>query len=372
MRLRVLMIVSYFHPVLGGSEQQALHLAAGLIKRGVHVSVLTRRIKGLPRFEQVMDIPVYRSIRTIQFNKLFGITYILSVFWFLYRKRNSYDIIHCHIAQGFHSIVALLIKSLFKKKVIIKVAATGPISDFTMIKKVVFGDTFLNKLKSADRIITICSQSRQEALGQGIPASSIIHIPNGVDIDYFKPLSSGEDKENKVIFIGRLDAMKGVHVLLKAFKQLRDEGLQACLNIIGDGPDRDKYESMARDMDLNNSVNFSGEIKEVVSFLRKSTMFVLPSLSEGLSNVLLESMACALPVVATRVGGNTDLIQDGMNGILVDSENPGQLSEAMMNILKDKILAKQLGAAARKTVERNYSINHIIDKYVKLYKQLLS
>ena len=66
------MIISYFHPFLGGSEQQALHLSAGLIKRGVHVSVLTRSIKGLPRFEQVMDIPVYRSIRTIQFNNFNG------------------------------------------------------------------------------------------------------------------------------------------------------------------------------------------------------------------------------------------------------------------------------------------------------------
>ena len=372
MKPRVVMIISYFYPILGGSEQQALNLAAGLVKEGISVSVLTRRIKGLPLYEKIMNVPVYRNIITIQWQKLFGISYILSVFWFLYRERHSYDIIHCHIAQGFHSIVAILFKSLFKKKVIIKVAATGPISDFVMMKKVIFGNSFLEKLKNADRIITICSQSEKEALQEGFLPTTVMQIQNGVDVQYFKPLLSDRKKHNRILFIGRLDYLKGVHNLIQAFNGLIEEGMNAYLEIVGDGPDREKLENLARDLDINDYICFRGEIKGVVSLLQESTMFVLPSLSEGLSNVILEAMACGLPVVSTRVGGTTDIIQDGINGMLVEPDNVGQLSNTMKQLLKNKKLTEQLGNEARKTVEIKFSMEQVVTKYLKLYDQLLS
>ena len=372
MKPRVVMIISYFYPILGGSEQQAFNLAAGLVKEGISVSVLTRKIKGLPLFEKIMNVPVYRNIITLQWQKLFGITYILSVFWFLYRKRHSYDIIHCHIAQGFHSIVAILFKSLFKKKVIIKVAATGPISDFVMMKKVIFGNSFLEKLKNADRIITICSQSEKEALQEGFLPTTVMQIQNGVDVQYFKPLLSDRKKHNRIVFIGRLDYLKGVHNLIQAFNGLIEEGMNAYLEIVGDGPDREKLENLARDLDINDYICFRGEIKGVVSLLQESTMFVLPSLSEGLSNVILEAMACGLPVVSTRVGGTTDIIQDGINGMLVEPDNVSQLSNAMKQLLKNKKLTEQLGNEARKTIKIKFSMELVVTKYLKLYDQLLS
>jgi len=372
MKPRVVMIISYFYPILGGSEQQALKLAAGLVNEGISVSVLTRRIKGLPIFEKIMNVPVYRSIRIIEWQKLFGITYLLSVFWFLYRKRHSYDIIHCHIAQGFHSIVAILFKSLFKKKVIIKVAATGPISDFVMMKKVIFGNGFLEKLKNADKIITICTQSEKEALQEGFLPSTVMQIKNGVDVHYFTPLLSDSTKQTRILFIGRLDYMKGVHNLIEAFNGLIKEGMNAYLTIVGDGPDREKLENLASVSGLNDHLSFCGEIKGVVSLLQESTMFVLPSLSEGLSNVVLEAMACGLPVVATNAGGTTDIIKDGINGILVEPDNVGQLCNAMKKIIVNKSMAEQLGNEARKTVEIHFSMEQVVTKYLKLYEELLS
>ena len=364
------MIISLFYPSLGGSQQQALILSEHLIKKGIPVSVLTRSLKGRPSFEMIRGIPVYRRIQTLPWGKWFGVTYLLSVLWFLYRQRHTYDIIHCHILQGLHSAASLLLKFFFKKKVIIKVAATGPLSDFSTLRKMFLGNLLLKKIRSADRIVTVCAQSKQEALKQGFRPSSIIQISNGVDTRCFKPSPSGRVSAGKVIFVGRLDAMKAVHVLIEAFKKLKDEGSAASLDIIGDGPDMDRLKRLKDSLGLNRSVNFCGEKQGVVKHLQESTVFVLPSLSEGLSNVILEAMACALPVVATRVGGNVDIIEDGQNGMLVDCNDPEQLSRALQAVSEDRDRAKKLGAAARKTIESRFSIEQVADQYCNLYKEL--
>jgi glycosyltransferase involved in cell wall biosynthesis len=369
MNPRVLMIISFFYPHLGGAEQQALRLAEQLIRRGMQVCVLTRKFKGLPAHEVVRGVPVYRAIRTLPWGKWFALTYMLSVFWFLLRRRHTYDIIHCHLLQGFHSVVAIVFKVLFQKKVVIKVGATGPLSDFVMLKNVFLGDFLLKKITRVDKLITVCSQSTAEALQEGFTVHQIAQIPNGVDTNQFKPFSPSDNQKN-IIFIGRLDQMKGVQVLFEAFKTLKEDGVAAQLNVIGDGPDRDKLQKLARDIGVNDSISFCGAVAEIIPYLQKSDLFVLPSLSEGLSNVLLEAMACSIPIVATRVGGNIDLIRDGENGILVEPENSNQLSEAMQKILQDKALAKKLGSEARKTVEQRFSLISIADKYISLYREL--
>jgi len=370
MQPRVLMIISFFYPHLGGAEQQALQLAEQLARRGVQVCVLTRKFKGLPAHETVRGVPVYRAIRTLPWGKWFALTYLFSVLWFLLKKRRSYDIIHCHLLQGFHSLAAILMKALFKKKVIIKVGATGPISDFRMMKNLFGGGFLLRQTPRADRLICVCSQSAGEALQAGFSPMQVAHIPNGVDIGFFKPAPVTENRQT-ITFAGRLDYMKGVHILLEGFKQLRDEMKNVQLTIIGDGPDREKLQNCAREKGISDAVNFCGEAEEIVPYLQQSAVFVLPSFSEGLSNVLLEAMACGLPVVATRVGGTIDLVQDGFNGILIEPDNAGQLYQAMKKILQDKDLAKALGVQARKTAAEKFSLKSVTEQYVSLYQTLV-
>jgi glycosyltransferase involved in cell wall biosynthesis len=370
MKPRVLMIIPLFYPFLGGAEQQALIIAELLIKKDVPVCVLTRSIKGLPPHEVIRGIPVYRSIKTLPWKKWFGITYMLSVFCFLYCRRASYDIIHCHVLQGFHSPVAVLFKFFFNKKVIIKIAASGPLSDFRSQKKGLFGNFLFKIIKMADRIITVCSQSEEEALRVKLPASTVIKIPNGVDTNTFVPSSFVKNSKNKITFIGRLDKMKGAHILIEAFKKLKDDGSAVNLDIIGDGPEIDRLKQMTENFNINDSVIFRGEIKDVVKCLHESMIFVLPSFSEGLSNVVLEAMSCGLPVVATRAGGTTDIIEDGVNGILVEAGNVSQLSEALKQLIENKDLAEKLGIEARKTVVKNFSIEYVSDSYLSLYRQL--
>jgi glycosyltransferase involved in cell wall biosynthesis len=220
-----------------------------------------------------------------------------------------------------------------------------------------------------DKLITVCSQSTAEALQEGFTFHQIAQIPNGVDTDIFKPFLPSNNQTN-ITFIGRLDKMKGVQVLLEAFKALNEDSVTAYLNIIGDGPDREKLKNCAVQAGIADSLNFCGEIVDIKPFLEKTAVFVLPSLSEGLPNVLLEAMACGLPIVTTRVGGNIDLIRDGVNGILVEPEHSDQLYQAMKKLLIDKNLAEKLGREARKTAEEKFSLQGITDQYLRLYQQL--
>ena len=103
---RIVMVISQFYPLLGGAEVQAQQLARELLRRNMNVFVVTRKLKGVPRYQSIDGIPVYREIRTIPLGILWGISYMMSVFLFLYRRRNEYDIIHCHIVQGLHTVIA--------------------------------------------------------------------------------------------------------------------------------------------------------------------------------------------------------------------------------------------------------------------------
>ncbi len=364
------MIISLFPPCIGGAERQALLLAGTLAARGVDVSVLTRRLKNLPDFEVMQNVPVHRKIVTLPWSKLFGVTYAVSVLWFLISRRASYDIIHCHELQGFHSIAAMLVKKLLNKKVIVKVALAGQESDFAKLKRGVMGAAFLNKLKEADRLIAICNETLQEARQEDFPEERIQYIPNGVaPVGLSRKETGTSDK--RLLFVGRLIRRKGAHVLLDAFKRLRDDGVQAGLDIIGEGPERSSLEDMARGLGLLDSACFHGALQDPDPYYRNAALFVLPSFAEGLPNVLLEAMARGLPVIASAAGGAIDVVEDGKNGILVDSGDIEDLYQAMKKCLENRPYAEKLGAAARETVDNTYSIHRIAQTYEALYAALV-
>jgi glycosyltransferase involved in cell wall biosynthesis len=369
---RVLMLISNFYPVLAGAEQQALNLSRMLVSKGIPVSVLTRSIKNEKNFEQINGVKVYREIHVIDKGKWFGISYILSSFYFLFRKRHTYNIIHCHIANGLGYIAALLIKFLFNKKVIVKVALSGPKSDFKMLKKTRLNRICLKMLHNVDKVITICSWSKKEALNEDFPESKISFIPNGVNTDHFIPSPAAECSSNKITFLGRLNYQKGIDTLLLAFSSLVINKPELQLEITGEGPEKTNLLKMAEDLKITNKVIFHGENTDPYAFLLSSSVFVLPSRSEGLPNVLLEAMSCGLPVIASNVGGNLDLIQSGKNGILFEEGNYEQLSSAIETILDNKQLKEKLGKNARQAIVKDYSMEITVSKYIELYTSLLT
>jgi glycosyltransferase involved in cell wall biosynthesis len=365
------MIISLFYPFVGGTEKQAQRLTKKLRERGVTISILTREMKGCLINEEVDGIPVFRKIKTIEFGTLWGISYILSTLFFLIRYRNEYDLIHCHHLQGFHSLVAVLVKRVLNKKVIIKVAGGGVKGDIYAIKKRKLGRLYLQLMKRADRVISVTKEITSQLVENGFPLSIIKEIPNGVDPREFSPREDPLSSQGRLItYVGRFDPLKGLDDLLKAFKMVNEKHPETRLVLVGDGEEKDNLIRLAHQLDIYPQVRFEGMKEGVENSLRESEVFAFPSLTEGLSNVLLEAMACGLPVVATRVGGNVELVEDGLNGFLINPRDPDGLAEAIMSLLEDKERAKQMGREGRRKVEERYSLDHIAGEYLMIYQQL--
>lgn len=370
---RILMIISQFYPLLGGAEVQAQLLACGLLKRGMQVFILTREIKGLPRHETIEGIPIYREIKTVDWGFLWGVFYAVSVCVFLFKKRNDYDIIHCHIVQGFHTVVSLLFKYLFSKKLLVKMSSSGETSDFNLLKEVKFGWFLLRCIRHVDAIISVCKKSTEEILKNGFSKDILIEIPNGVDtLKFFKPAQKKRKNHSNIIFVGRLDSYKGVNYLMNGFKDVLSIIKNVTLTIIGNGPDECLLRDMAKDLGIIDNVVFKGRKEDIWSELCDADIFVLPSLSEGMSNVLLEAMSCGLPVVATSVGGNGDLIKDRCNGMLIEPRDSAKLGGALLELVEHEAFANTLGKKARQTVEEHYCMDRVVDEYVALYNRLAS
>jgi sugar transferase (PEP-CTERM/EpsH1 system associated) len=210
---------------------------------------------------------------------------------------------------------------------------------------------------------------------QKIPARKVVTILNGIDLDRFNLSDAqairrelGIKPEAFVVgTVGRLVPVKNQALLIRAFAQLA--GDQAAeLIIVGDGSERPGLESLAAELGVRARVHFTGARRDIPGILAGLDLFVLPSLSEGLSLTLLEAMAALRPVIATRVGGNPEVISDGQNGLLVASDDVAQMAGAMRRMNSpDPAWREALASSGRRTVEEKFSLDSMVKAYVELY-----
>jgi len=252
-----------------------------------------------------------------------------------------------------------------------------------------------NKYRILRRIIapfvsTFIALSRQSAsyLEHDVKVASnrIEQIINGVDADLFSPaphqlttMPDGLDKPGSVIFgtVGRLAQVKNQQLLLEAFIDLLIEHPKyqdkARLVLVGDGPEKSALLAILNRSGLqNHNVCFLiGASGEVAQWMRVMDVFVLPSLAEGISNTILEAMATGLPVIATDVGGNSELVIEHETGTLVPVTERTKMSEAMKYYLDHPERIEQQGRAARTRIEDSFSLEHMVERYQNVYAELL-
>lgn len=192
-------------------------------------------------------------------------------------------------------------------------------------------------------------------------------IGNGVDTDFFSPLS--QPKESIILFAGRFQEQKNLFALLTAFAKARKgRTMEWRLCLVGDGPLHHTLEQYASELDINHLVIWMGWLDKtrLREAYRNARIFVNPSLYEGMPNTVLEAMACGLPVIASRVPGNDELIQHEVTGLLFDLHQPEQLTMQLMRLIENEKLGKSLAERARQMVETHYSWNASARKYINL------
>jgi sugar transferase (PEP-CTERM/EpsH1 system associated) len=214
---------------------------------------------------------------------------------------------------------------------------------------------------------------------QKIPSRKVVTILNGIDLDRFRNLDTalvrrtlGIQPNTFVIgTVGRLVPVKNQALLIKAFARFAAEQ-PAELVIVGDGQERQALESLAAELGVASRVHFTGARRDIPSMLASLDLFVLPSLSEGLSLTLLEAMAAARPVIATHVGGNPEVISDGKNGLLVPSDHVEKLTEAICRMNGANMAWRDtLASTGRRTVEDQFSLDSMVRAYVQLYDRYI-
>jgi len=381
--MHILVINYEFPPLGGGAGNVAAYIARHVADQGAKVAVLTSHFKGLPRQEfidgyEVHRVPVLRRhVYKCSIYEMFSFVANSIIPSWRLAQRFCPDLVHIH--SGF---------------------PTGPLGYWL---KVTHGIPYIMTLHggevpgflpeevgtlhrilapatrvvwdAASAVIAVSHGLRDLSL-QAIPAVDIQVIPNGVDCRYFSPLATCREPENsfRMVFVGRVVRQKGLSYLIDALGTLKARGVTNWhLRIVGDGPMRPHLEAQAAQRDIGNLVEFTGWLpfEQIPDEMRSADLFVLPSIIEGMPLVLLQAMACGLPVIATSVSGSVDLVQPGDNGLLVPAKDPAVLAEALTSLLDNRLLCSHMGARSRE-IALTMDWSEIARSYSTLYQAVLS
>jgi glycosyltransferase involved in cell wall biosynthesis len=220
--------------------------------------------------------------------------------------------------------------------------------------------------------VTVCvadSERRAGLAARTCEEGTTVVIRNGVDPREFK---AGEHHPGppRLVTVGRLQAPKDAVTLVRALAALRGRSFEAVL--VGDGPDRPTVEEEVRRLGLESAVELLGERDDVPELLRTADVFVLSSRSEGLPLSILEAMAARLPVIASNVGGVSEVVVDGDTGLLVPPGDPQSLAAAIERLLEDQALGRRLGEAGRIRVAEHFDLAAVHQAHLDLYRRVLA
>jgi len=208
-----------------------------------------------------------------------------------------------------------------------------------------------------------------------IPESRLQVIPNAIDVvrfAYAEPIDLAEfhldSNKTTLVFVGRLDPVKNVDVLLQATARISQEQ-DVQLLLVGDGPERERLETLTETLNLTDGVRFAGQRLDVERILKAADIFILPSQWEGMPMSAQEAMASGLPVIASRTEGIVDIIEDNATGLLVTPGSVEQLAHAICRLIQNPPLAQQLSHAAQQKARALFSMESIVQSYAELYAQ---
>lgn len=232
-----------------------------------------------------------------------------------------------------------------------------------------------------DLVLTVSDEVRRFCIQRdGLSPDKVLTLYNGLDLEKVTHSMScelvGLNDQNAVIAtVGNIRRVKGIDVLVETAAKVVRQFPEALFLVAGKNADPghfQKIEARIAELSLEANVRFLGNTENIFSLLKMASVFFLPSRSEGFSNALIEAMACGLPCVATRVGGNAEAVVEGHSGYLVESEDDNSAAERILILLRNPVAAKKMGEAGRKSVEERFTSELMIKQLVKQYDRLLA
>lgn len=362
-----------FYPFIGGVEAYVYYLSKGLVELGHEIDVICANEPPSKEIDNIDGIKVKR----LPYISKIANTNITPNLPYMLAKEN-FDILHTHLPTPWSADWSIIMAKLKNKPLVVSyyndVIGEGLASYIARF----YNSTFLKiLLKTADKIIIIQEDYIKFSPYLENYKDKIEVVPCGVDIDKFKPLNN-ENTENIIFFLSILDEFhkyKGLDYLLEALKTVKKEIPDVKLIVGGKGNLLEYYKNLAESFGLKNNVEFHGFIpdEKIVDYYNNCKTFVLPSISssqEGFGIVALEALACKTPVISTEIVGVSDDLKKSNAGIVVPSKNPNKLADAIIRMLTDDHMRKQMGNNARKLVKEKYTWNRIAKMTERIYKEL--
>ena len=363
MRRRILFCTLNYYPApTGGAEHQAQLQAEELARRGHAVTVVCPRVAGVTG-GMINGVRV-RRLYSIDRRPFRHLTHLLSLAVYLAATLRRYDLVHVHLANLQLDLAALL-ATLLRRPLYVKVAAGGAHGDVQRMRRVARLTRNIG-LRTATRVQVLSDEILEELWPAGVRPEQVVRIANGLDTSRFHPGDPQRKAELRaklglpqegviVLFVGRISAQKGVPDLLSFWQREQPE---ATLVLVGS----------------RRTVAALGELPEVAGVIHHDftanildyyhavDIFTLPSYAEGMSNALLEAMACGLPSVVSRIGAASEMLTDGESGILYPRGDQQGLAVGLRRLIADADLRERMGHAAAAAIRGRYSMQATVDR----------
>ena len=394
---RVCIVTGNFYPVVGGGERHAQLLGRAMVQQGARVLVITRRrYRELARREVIDGIEVHRvapagCARTGKYLML------MPAVWRLWRERASYDVIYvCGLrVLGLAGVVA---GWLTGKPCVLRAEARGemdgafiwqsPEGRVSAGRRLLFRPLIAARnglFRRAAGFLSISTPISEEFLAAGVPAARMEVIPNGIDVSLFAPLDAearmamrqrlGWPAGRIFAYAGKLNRGKGLELLLRVWTRYAARHADGHLVLIGSGGGQhlsceETLRAMVRENGLEARVTFTGYVERVGDYLAAADVFVFPSESESMGLVVLEAMACGVPVIASRIPGVMDMVRDGETGMLIETRDEAAWLAALEGIdPADPAIARQVAAGIALVRER-YGIEAVARRHLAWFARL--
>jgi glycosyltransferase involved in cell wall biosynthesis len=374
--MRILILNSEYPPIGGGAGNASAHIAAQLEKMGYLITVVTSRFGGLPHQEQNGGVTIHRvpSLRRRQdrSNPLEQALFILSAsVWILsllpHFKPNA-TLAFFGVPSG---AVAWLAKKIYNIPYIVSLRG-GDVPgfrpyDFDVYHKMIA--PFLRVIWRNAGAVVANSNGLRILANAFDSRINIPIIPNGIDLQSYQTPNRDWSFPH-LLSVGRIVHQKGLDLAMRALGGLKEFDWE--WQIAGDGPQQATLQSLAKELGIGDRVIFLGwqSREQLTECYRRANMFLFPSRHEGMPNAMLEAMASGLPVIASCIAGNEELVMDDKTGLLVPSEDIERLQTALKKLLSDPALREHMGEAARRQVEDNYSWEMTARQYALLLEKV--
>lgn len=390
---RLCVLADTYYPMVGGGETHCRQLCAALAGSGIPVFVVTRRYSRELDAREVIDgVTVYR-VRPSAMKRWGKYLMMFPAFLRLMRMHHDYDVIYVSVFRAL-GILGVMTAKLLGKKCVLRAGVSGEMSGATLLGEdrsrwslshillALFLPVRNAVLRRADYFVSISEEVREDFLAAGVPDDRIVHIPNAVDTGKFHPVSRerkyrlrkalGLPDGRLFCYTGKLNRGKGLELVVRVWPQVVKRHPDACMVFVGGGANQYlSFESSLREevrkSGLEDRIVFTGYVANVADYLMSCDFFLFPSESEGMPNALLEAASCGLPVVATRIGGNTDIINDDTLGYLVPVGDERALLEGITTLLQEPDRAAAMGQALRRRIEEEFAIGKMHAAYAALF-----